>query len=319
MSFDLDDFNIETAPPAPVEKPVPDWWLIPNRSWSATSLAMFARCPEQFRHRYVLGEKRRPGQQLVMGGAFHSVAEANFSQKIESHEDLPLPTLTEMLTDDLWAKQIEEQQEYGGEVEWDDKQDACLANTVLMVEGYHGAVMPRVQPLAVEEQLLIDVGLPISLIGYTDVRTANVIVDMKTTKQARQSVKPDWQLQARIYGMARNLPVDFHVVSPKKVITPLEFPALSIIPSDPQKASTLAMVQELGLRANRYMSEYGPFQHWPMFGAVQEQYNKVVCAYCGWANTCPAAQGGEVVNETALADQLRESLAAMQGQEGSDA
>jgi hypothetical protein len=177
-----------------------------------------------------------------------------------------------------------------------------------MVEGYQKSVSPRVQPLAVEEKLDIDVGLPISMIGYTDVRTANVIVDMKTTKQARQQVKPDWQLQARIYGMARSLPVDFHIVSPKKVITPLEFPALSIIPTDPQKASTLAMVQELGLRANRYMVEYGPFQHWPMFGAINEQYNKAICGYCGWANTCPAAGGGAVINETDLADQLRASL-----------
>jgi len=312
MSFNLDDFNIETAPPAPVEKPIPDWWLIPNRSWSATSLAMFARCPEQFRHRYVLGEKRRPGQQLVMGGAFHSVAEANFSQKIESHEDLPLDTLNEMLTDKLWAEQIAEQQEYGGEVEWDDSQDDCLANTLTMVGNYHAEVMPRVQPLAVEEQLDIDVGLPISLIGYTDVRTTNVIVDMKTTKTARREVKPDWQLQARIYGMARNLPVDFHIVSPKKVITPLEFPALSVIPTAPQQTSTLAMVQELGLRANRYMAEYGPFETWPTFGAIYEQYNKPICGYCGWANVCPAAGAGAVVNETDLADQLRASLAAQQ-------
>jgi hypothetical protein len=315
MSFNLDDFQIETAPEPEIVRPVPDWWKIPNRSWSATSLAMFARCPEQFRHRYVLGEKRRPGQQLVMGGAFHSVAEANFSQKIESHEDLPIETLTEMLTDDLWGKQIEEQQEYGGEVEWDDKQDACLANTVAMVGMYHGTVMPRVQPLAVEEKLDIDVGLPISMIGYTDVRTTNVIVDYKTTKQARQAVKPDWQLQARIYGMARNLPVDFHIVSPKKVITPLEFPALSVIPTAPQKVSTLSMVQELGLRANRYMVEYGPFETWPTFGAIYEQYNKPICGYCGWANTCPAAGGGAAVNETDLAEQLRASLDAIRVEE----
>ena len=267
----------------------------------------------------MLGEKRRPGQQLVMGGAFHSVAEVNFAQKISSHEDLPVPELVERLTDELWPKQIEEQQEFAGEVEWDDKQDACLANTVLMVEGYQQNVAPRVQPLAVEEKLDIDVGLPISLIGYTDVRTENVIVDMKTTKTARRSVKPDWQLQARIYGMARSLPVDFHIVSPKTTITPLEFPDLSIIPSDPQKATTLAMVQELGLRANRYMMEYGPFEIWPTFGAINEQYNKAICGYCGWANVCPAAGGGAVINETALVDQLKASLDAREvvGAEGS--
>jgi hypothetical protein len=298
-SFNLDDFNIETAPPEPVERVIPDWWKIPNRSWSATSLSMFARCPEQFRHRYILSEKRRPGQALVMGSAFHSIAEINFAQKIESHEDLPVSQLIERLRDEVWVAERDDQQNYGGEIEWQEKEETCISNTVLMVEGYHEGVMPRVQPLAVEEKLDIDVGLPISLIGYTDVRTENVLVDMKTTKTARQSVKPDWQLQARIYGMARSLPVDFHVVSPKKIITPLEFPDLSVIPTDLQKISTLAMVQELGLRANRYMVEYGPFQTWPTFGAINEQYNKSICGYCGWANVCPAAGGGAVVNETA--------------------
>lgn len=313
MSFDLDDFTIEASFSHENKIEMPDWWKIPNRSWSATSLAMFARCPEQFRHRYVLGEKRRPGQQLVMGGAFHAVAEANFSQKIESHEDLPLDTLTEMLTDDLWGKQIEEQQESGGEIEWDDKQDKCLLDTLLMVQGYQKVVAPRVQPLAVEEKLEIDVGLPITLIGYTDVRTAHVVVDMKTTRTARRSVKPDWQLQARIYGMARNLPVDFHVISPKTQITPLEFADLSIIPTNQQKTTTLAMVQELGLRANRYMTEYGPFEVWPTFGAIYEQYNRSICGYCGWANVCPAAGGGSVVNETDMLNQLKETLEVTDG------
>lgn len=234
-----------------------------------------------------------------MGSAFHSIAEINFAQKIESHEDLPTPELVERLRDEVWAAERDDQQEYGGEIEWQEKEETCIANTVLMIEGYQEGVSPRVQPLAVEEKLDIDVGLPISLIGYTDVRTENVLVDMKTTKTARQSVKPDWQLQARIYGMARSLPVDFHVVSPKKIITPLEFPDLSVIPTDLQKISTLAMVQELGLRANRYMVEYGPFQTWPTFGAINEQYNKSICGYCGWANVCPAAGGGAVVNETA--------------------
>jgi hypothetical protein len=63
------------------------------------------------------------------------------------------------------------------------------------------------------------------------------------------------------------------------------------------------------------MTMYGPFEHWPMLGAIQEQYNKAVCAYCGWSNTCPAAGGGAVVNETDLADQLQASLAAQKEKE----
>jgi hypothetical protein len=298
MSFDIDDFD--AAGPVALEERtiVPEWWKLPNRNFSATSLSMFARCPEQFRHRYILGEKRRPGEALVIGSAFHSTAEFNFGQKIESHEDLPVAELKEHLLGAAWPEQLARQQEDAGvEIEWDTKEGDCLDRTIAMVDLY-AEVSPRIQPLAVEEKLDIAVGLPITLIGYTDVRTEHSIIDLKTTKTARQSVKPDWQLQARIYGMARNLPVDFHIVSPKKTITPLEYADLSIFPSDAQKVTTLAMIRELGLRANQYLVEYGPFETWPTFGAINEQYNKQICGYCGWSNVCPAANGGRVVIET---------------------
>ena len=43
---------------------------------------MFRRCPEQFRHRYILGEKEKPGESLLVGSAFHEGLEFNYLQRI---------------------------------------------------------------------------------------------------------------------------------------------------------------------------------------------------------------------------------------------
>lgn len=56
---------------------------------SNTQLDMYWRCPEQYRRRYIEGERRPPGIALLVGGGMHKGAEVNFEQKIESREDLP--------------------------------------------------------------------------------------------------------------------------------------------------------------------------------------------------------------------------------------
>ena len=40
-------------------------WVVPMFHLSQTSLSMYLRCPEQFRNRYIQGEKRKPGEALV--------------------------------------------------------------------------------------------------------------------------------------------------------------------------------------------------------------------------------------------------------------
>jgi hypothetical protein len=55
---------------------------LPVDHLSATQISMLNSCPEQYRQRYVLGKKERPGAALIVGGAFHEAIEDDFAWKI---------------------------------------------------------------------------------------------------------------------------------------------------------------------------------------------------------------------------------------------
>jgi hypothetical protein len=56
---------------------------LPVDHLSATQISMLNRCPEQYRQRYVLGKKERPGAALIVGGAFHEAIETDFAGRSE--------------------------------------------------------------------------------------------------------------------------------------------------------------------------------------------------------------------------------------------
>src|SRR6188472_1890336 len=201
----------------PTEAPPTSELLWPERikHLSATSIGMFRRCPEQFRHRYILGEKERPGEGLVIGSAFHEGVEYNYAQKIQSHEDRPTAEVVEYLQDVGVPKVLEEQ---GGaeEIAWDSDDavkgvDLLRRDSERILIRYHEDVVPRIQPVSLEEQLYIhDPRLPVPLLGYVDVRDEARVIDTKTGKQANSKLKPSWQLQATLYGAMTGLPVEYH-------------------------------------------------------------------------------------------------------------
>src|SRR5262245_53358202 len=173
---------------------------------SATSIGMFRRCPEQFRHRYLLGEKERPGEALVIGSMFHSTLEHNYRQKIESHEDLPLAELVEFHGDVTVGAVLDE---YGGidMIAWDaanpvDGVQTAHQDSERILSAYRRKVTERIQPVAVEQKFEIPAE-PVPLIGYIDTMSADErVIDTKTGKQVQKKLKPSWQLQAVLYAAA---------------------------------------------------------------------------------------------------------------------
>src|SRR5437879_6191865 len=102
------------------ESAEPQAWSLPIDHLSASSFGMWSRCPEQWRRRYVLGQKESPGAALVIGSGFHFAQEHNFRQKIESFVDLPAEEVAEAFHHG-WERELEK---YGGvnEVVWDDRE-----------------------------------------------------------------------------------------------------------------------------------------------------------------------------------------------------
>ena len=272
--------------------PIPEAkWTLPIEHLSATSLGMLARCPEQFRQRYVLGRKERPGEALVIGTAVHLAAEHNFAQKIESHEDTLLADHLDYYDDIAFGQALDERVDE--EIVWDTDPEGARKRGRAITYAYHSIVAPRVQPLAAETRVEADFGLPVPVIGYADVRTADKVIDIKTGNKARRQIKPEWRIQAGVYSSITEQPVDFHCVSatPTKFVatvnTPLEAPELSIWLPPEAREATKQNVRVMAGMALNFMDAIGPDEPWPTLGQVHPW----ACGYCAFKPGCPAWKG----------------------------
>lgn len=264
-------------------------WLLPIEHWSASSLNMLARCPRQWQQRYVQGRKEAPGAARVLGSAFHDAVGFNFTKKIESGEDLSLAVVREVFNDLSWPKAIHDA---GGsdEIAWDEGRtvDEQRALGELMVDAYHQNVAPRVEPVAVEHEFLVPlVGLPVPIKGFIDVIQVEgrPIIDMKSSKAKRTTLKPDWRLQGRLYQLERPGAVDWHVVTKAKTPTTwtgLEEPGLMQALENVRE--TRMFVIALSNMANTLMSVHGPDEDWPQFGVLHDW----ACGWCAYKGDCPA-------------------------------
>lgn len=280
---------------------------------SATSIGMFRRCPEQFRHRYILGEKERPGEGLVIGSMFHEAVEFNYAQKIESHTDRPVAEVVEYLQDEAVPKVLEAN---GGaeEISWDAADAAkgvevARRDSERILVRYHEDVVPRIQPVALEEELFIrDPSLIVPIIGYVDVRAGTEVVldttsiwqpdriiDTKTGKQSVSKLKPSWMLQATLYSAMTGLPVEYHSISraaTPKITTGLQSQDLIFTPSDVKTRNVISTAAQVAKMIAWMYSTYGPDETWPTMGRFADwSMSFSPCGNCGWRKVCPAMDG----------------------------
>jgi PD-(D/E)XK nuclease superfamily len=273
---------------------------------SASSLGMVLRCPRQFYRRYILGEKQRPGESIVIGSFFHETLDWNYKTKIESHIDQPLADAIQYLGDVAVPSVLEQE---GGEenILWDTDLNTAHADSERVMTAYYKTVVPRIQPVGTEERFEIRVpGVEVPIIGYVDVKAGHEvemdttslwmpdrIIDTKTGKQATRKVKPSWQLQGRLYAQALILPVEYHSISRAKtptIVTGLE--SADMIVDVPTHAQTENMNRTIKAAADYIeylLNAYGVDQEWPALGAVPDfTRNMLPCDFCGWREGCPA-------------------------------
>jgi hypothetical protein len=249
---------------------------------SATQLAMFSRCPEQWRQRYLLGKRERPGAALIWGGADHKAHEHNFRQKIQTHEDLPEKEVCEAFAN-AWDTAV---QESGGfaEIEWgDEKPSAMKDKGVELAAQYHALVSPLVQPVDVEKRIdhWVD-GVEIPVIGYIDVETERSGIERKTSKRRMTKPKPDWEIQRLIYQQELGKPIELHIcVKTGEVITSRtdNAGALRLEPKGGNPVDRL--IQALAGQMADLYTRYGPDDPWP--GAITHPW---ACSWCGFRPSC---------------------------------
>jgi PD-(D/E)XK nuclease superfamily len=274
----------------PLEAREPGWDL-PIEHFSPSMLGMFNRCMEQFRHRYLLGERERPGEGAVVGSVVHISLEHNYRQKVTSGVDLPVAEVIEYLEDKALPEKLEKE---GGadEIEWTTSLDTARDDARRVTSSYYGFVVPRIQPIAVEQKISVwPRQLPVEMIGYVDTETAERVIDVKTGARATTKVKPSWMTQGNFYALVQEKPVEFHTLSRAKtptITTPAER-GDDLVVYPPERERFFDQLGQLAQLIEWCFLTFGPDEPWPTTGAIGDwTQNKLPCEFCGWRSTCPA-------------------------------
>lgn len=277
-------------------------WPFPKQHLSASQLTTFARCPEQYRRVYVLGERQRPAAAMVWGSVDHKAHEVNFRQKITSGVDISTPDL-ELAYADIFDKQIEDEGGMG-EIEWGNEKPGELKDKGIAVAAtYHKQVSPRIQPLAVEERFSLDIpDIPVPIIGYTDLRAVvggpatlfdgepaeapgRKTIERKTTSRKASTPKDHWRAQGMLYLRQHGVDVDWHISAGGKtpaVYTPAEEPGLTLAFSEATARAAERWAQTRVRQLISTYNEFGPDDPWP----DTTSYGWA-CGFCGFRPTCP--------------------------------
>jgi len=274
---------------------------------SATSLKMWMRCPEQWRRRYVLGERTPPAAALIQGRADHTAIAENFEYKLGEGEDLPTVEVAARFSE-VFETEIDREGGYG-EVDWGEpnasaKERRRLAARVKdrgveLVSMYRDQVAPWLYPESVETGFEIPAGdLPVAVLGFIDLVAFDVnpfhapgesgvvpdtlkIVERKTA--ARKQIQPEWNVQVLVYQQARPLDVDFHLsVKQNMQYVAWADPKWRVAYTDTTRQRGALLVQQLVGAIGLTYQQYGPDSPWPGHGLNHPW----ACGYCGYAPSC---------------------------------
>lgn len=172
---------------------------------SATQLDCFARCPEQYRRRYLEGERIPPGVALIKGTGFHRGAETNMRQKLDSRRDLPETEIVEAA-----AAAFDEAAAGGLTLSAEEAARGAPAvlgeakeNLVDMARCHARQQAPDYQPILVEQVVRIELPGPRDLLGVIDLADdRDRVVDFKTSGKAKPQSEADASVQLTVYAAA---------------------------------------------------------------------------------------------------------------------
>ncbi len=172
--------------------------MLPKSHLSVSQINTYIRCPLQYKYRYIDGLILPPKSALTKGKSVHKGVEYNYSQKIESHEDVKLSEVQEVVAAEFETLAPET------EFEKDEDPGKVKDETISLATLYHKEVAPTVQPVAVEQKVEVEFeNTPYSLLGYIDVLDdQGYIRDTKTASKSPSENEINKSLQLTAYAMA---------------------------------------------------------------------------------------------------------------------
>lgn len=245
---------------------------LPVEHLSASSISQFMTCPEQFRLERIVRVPKRRFLDGFVGSVHHDTVEQNFAQKIHTGTDQSFE-LMQSAFKYKWAEELGK-----GEPEWTEHPERVERLGLQMLESFHTAVSPLINPIAVEQRFEERIpGIVVPVVGYIDVEERNLINEFKTAKQKVAKPKPNWRVQGRIYQLVTRKPIYWTVTTKQK--TPVNWtwqnaPDLVMEVGNPDvTVRVLAQTVEM---MNDCFVRYGPDKPWPLNGLL----HTFACDYC---------------------------------------
>ena len=159
------------------------------------------RCGEQFRRRYIEGEIIPPGIAAGRGTGVHKANEVNLKYKLMSKQSLPLSDLQDAARDgfvNAFKNGV-----YIPKDQLSEKSKLLnigLNDTIRCTKIYREKVADTINPIAIEEEFYLDVGLDLPLAGRMDYQEKPEVGDIKTTSLKWQPERINKEIQPVFYS-----------------------------------------------------------------------------------------------------------------------
>lgn len=257
---------------------------------SISAIETLARCGEQYRRRYIEGEKIPPGIAALVGKGVDDSVTANLGAKIETGALLDSDAVIDTARDSV-VRQWEAGEVTLTEEETDSgpqKVKGAAIDKAAMLSLLHAAsTAPTIEPTAVQRFWRLELSnFPFDLIGYIDVDEARRVRDTKTSGKTPAASTADTSDQLTAYSLARKI-IDGNGV-PEVVLDYL------IDKRTPQA---------LTLRSTRTDADFAPFLNRVEASAAVIEAGAFLPAspdswacskkFCGYWSTCKFARRGK--------------------------
>lgn len=168
---------------------------LPQEHISVSQINMYLRCPAQYMFRYEQGIILPPKTPLTKGKCVHKGIEHNYSQKMDTFEDVKLEEVQDVVSTEFEVAKTET--DFEGEDPGKVKDE-----TISLASLYHKEVAPTVQPLMIEEKVEVEMG-DYKLLGFIDVVDSDGFIrDTKTASKTPSPGEADKSIQLTAYSMA---------------------------------------------------------------------------------------------------------------------
>ena len=165
---------------------------------SFSSLITFVGCGMQYYYRYCEGIKTPPSVALIEGSAGHKGQEKNFVQKVDTHIDLPMDVILDVVSDSFEARKSEVEN-------WEDNEPGKAKDGMItLMRHVHSTHNPTIQPVECEAEHIIEIPTESGMLkmkSYIDlVDSTKTIRDSKFTRKAKSQGDADNDMQLTIYS-----------------------------------------------------------------------------------------------------------------------